>query len=249
MNKVLFEAILKEGFEDDYADYLQKHGEYEKLVRRDQRGVDTVKKIRSRRSTFEAFGHTISLRQGRWCLDILSDGEKIGEIGDGEMKKVARLVTVVCDVIGGFTVGNTAMWNVNSSDKIEEFEKMWSFYKEILPKAEKSLEGWKSGDAFQGSLNKRFDKRHQSSEAEDEARAKARDSFAAETPDFEEGEYAVWKSKNGKRKVTVVSIDEPNQRAKINTPAGATMHVPLANLEKMIDYRSKDLGYNDYSDE
>ena len=30
--------------------------------------------------------------------------------------------------------------------------------------------------------------------------------------------------------------------------AGATMYVPLSSLEKVVDYNSKGLGYNDYSD-
>lgn len=54
--------------------------------------------------------------------------------------------------------------------------------------------------------------------------------------DSEEEGYATWHSKNGDRKVTVLSIDEPNQRAKINTDKGATMYVPLSTLSKYADY-------------
>lgn len=64
---------------------------------------------------------------------------------------------------------------------------------------------------------------------------KAKQSLYDEAPDFNEGEYAYWDSKNGPRRVTVVSIDEPNQRAKINTDKGATMYVPLSKLSKDTD--------------
>lgn len=64
---------------------------------------------------------------------------------------------------------------------------------------------------------------------------KAKQSLYDEAPDFEEGGYAYWDSKNGPRRVTVVSIDEPNQRAKINTDKGATMYVPLSKLSKDTD--------------
>ena len=80
--------------------------------------------------------------------------------------------------------------------------------------------------------SKLSDKKKKKTDAEE----KARQSLYNETPDYEEGGYAVWNSKNGKRKVTVVSVDEPNQRAKINTDKGATMYVPLDTLDKYVDY-------------
>lgn len=70
---------------------------------------------------------------------------------------------------------------------------------------------------------------------------KAKQSLYDEAPDFNEGEYAYWDSKNGPRRVTVVSIDEPNQRAKINTDKGATMYVPLSKLSKDTDGLYDDL--------
>lgn len=72
------------------------------------------------------------------------------------------------------------------------------------------------------------------------ARDKAQKSIYDETPDFEEEGYAIWNSKNGPRKVTVVSIDEPNNRAKINTDKGATLYVPLDSLDKDADYSALD---------
>lgn len=64
---------------------------------------------------------------------------------------------------------------------------------------------------------------------------KARQSIYDEAPDFAENTYAYWASKNGIRRVTVLTIDEPNQRAKINTDKGATMYVPLSTLSKDED--------------
>ena len=74
--------------------------------------------------------------------------------------------------------------------------------------------------------------------------------MADETPDFKENDFAIWQSKDGKRKVTVLSIDEPNQRAKINTAKGATLYVPLNTLSKFVDYDSKGLSSGiDYKNE
>ena len=180
-------------------------------------------------------------------IDIISDGKKIGEIDRREPKKLDKLMSAICMSIGGFNVGNADMWSISSSDEIEEFDRNWNFFKEALPKAEASLEKYLSGD-FSAAINKRYDDSANAYDAYKDARGKAAMSFRDETPDYEEGGYAVWDSKNGKRKVTVVSVDEPNQRAKINTAAGATMYVPLSSLEKVVDYNSKGLGYNDYSD-
>lgn len=72
-------------------------------------------------------------------------------------------------------------------------------------------------------------------------KSKAKQSLYDEAPDFNDGEYAYWDSKNGPRRVTVVSIDEPNQRAKINTDKGATMYVPLSKLSKDTDGLYDDL--------
>lgn len=82
----------------------------------------------------------------------------------------------------------------------------------------------------------RYNKNYSDYLAKRDAENKARQSLYDETPDFEEEGYATWHSKNGDRKVTVLSIDEPNQRAKINTDKGAIMYVPHSTLSKYADY-------------
>lgn len=244
----LFESIIRESFDDDYADFLTKKDSYDRAEKRVHKGMDSLKNAISRRSTFEVSGHKISLAPTPFNdIDIISDGKKIGEINEREPKKLDKLMSAICMSIGGFNVGNAAMWSIRSSDEIEEFDKNWNFFKEALPKAEASLEKY-IGTDFSAAMNKRYDDSANAYDAYSDARSKAAKSFRDEAPDYEEGGYAVWNSKNGKRKVTVVSVDEPNQRAKINTAAGATMYVPLSSLEKVVDYNSKGIGYNDYSD-
>lgn len=244
----LFESIIRESFDDDYADFLAKKDSYDRADKKVKKGRDSIKNIISRRSTFEVSGHKVSLEPTPFeDIGIISDDKKIGEIDAREPKKLDKLMSAICSSIGGFNVGNAAMWSIISSDEIEEFDRNWNFFKEALPKAEASLEKYLSGD-FSAAMNKRYDDSANAYDAYSDARSKAAKSFRDETPDYEEGGYAVWNSKNGKRKVTVVSVDEPNQRAKINTAAGATMYVPLSSLEKVVDYNSKGLGYNDYSD-
>lgn len=51
-------------------------------------------------------------------------------------------------------------------------------------------------------------------------------------PDISENAYALWHSKGGDKKVTVLSIDEPNNSAKIYTDKGATRNVSLDTLDK-----------------
>ena len=247
MKNSLFESIIRESFDDDYADFLTKKDSYDRATQKVDKGRDSLKSIQSRRSTFEVSGHKISLATGSFCIDIISDGKKIGEIDEREPKKLDKLMSAICMNIGGFNVGNLEVWSINSSEEIEEFDRNWNFFKEAFPKAEASLEKYLSSD-FSAAMNKRYDDSANAYDAYLSARTKAAKSFRDETPDYEEGSYAVWNSKNGKRKVTVVSVDEPNQRAKINTAAGATMYVPLSSLEKVVDYNSKGLGYNDYSD-
>lgn len=242
----LFESIIRESFDDDYADFLTKKDSYNRATKKVDKGRDSIKNIQSRRSAFEVSGHKISLATGSFCIDIISDGEKIGEIDEKEPKKLDKLMSAICRKLGGFVLENQSMWDVNS-DEIEEFDRNWNFYKEVLPKAEASLEKYLGSD-FSAAMDKRYDDSSNAFDAYLSARSKASKSFRDEAPDYEEGGYAVWNSKNGKRKVTVVSVDEPNQRAKINTAAGATMYVPLSSLEKVVDYNSKGLGYNDYSD-
>ena len=248
MKNSLFESIIRESFDDDYADFLTKKDSYDRADKRVKKGRDSIKNIIGRRSAFEVSGHKISLAPTPFeDIDIISDGKKIGEINRREPKKLDKLMSAICMNIGGFNLENLEAWSISSSDEIEEFDRKWNFFKEVFPKAEASLEKYTNGD-FSAAMDKRYNDSANAYNSYIDARAKAADSFRDETPDYEEGSYAVWNSKNGKRKVTVVSVDEPNQRAKINTAAGATMYVPLSSLEKVVDYNSKGLGYNDYSD-
>ena len=244
----LFESIIRESFDDDYADFLTKKDSYDRADKRVKKGRDSIKNILSRRSTFEVSGHKVSLAPTIFDdIYIISDSKKIGEINKREPKKLNQLMSAICMSIGGFNLRNLEAWSIDSSDEIEEFDRNWNFFKEAFPKAKASLEKYTNGD-FSAAMDKRYNDSANAYDSYIDARAKAADSFRDETPDYEEGSYAVWNSKNGKRKVTVVSVDEPNQRAKINTAAGATMYVPLSSLEKVVDYNSKGLGYNDYSD-
>lgn len=129
------------------------------------------------------------------------------------------------------------IWNT------EEFEKIAKLYKEIISvvsNQKSKYDDYYSDEGLHSKLHQavinRYNKNYDDYLAKRDARNKARQSLYDETPDFEEGGYATWHSKDGNRKVTVLSIDEPNQRAKINTDKGATMYVPLSTLSKYADY-------------
>ena len=87
----LFESIIRESFDDDYADFLTKKDSYDRAQKRVQKGRDSIKNVISRRSTFEVSGHKISLAPTPFDdVDIISDGKKIGEIDRREPKKLSR---------------------------------------------------------------------------------------------------------------------------------------------------------------
>ena len=89
----LFESIIRESFDDDYADFLAKKDSYDRATRKVKKGKDSIKNIISRRSTFEVSGHKISLAPTPFeDIDIISDGKKIGEIDRREPKKLDKLL-------------------------------------------------------------------------------------------------------------------------------------------------------------
>ena len=57
----LFESIIRESFDDDYADFLAKKDSYDRANKRVNKGRDSIKNIIGRRSAFEVSGHKISL--------------------------------------------------------------------------------------------------------------------------------------------------------------------------------------------
>lgn len=125
----------------------------------------------------------------------------------------------------------------------EEFEKIAKLYKEIIrvvDNQKSKYDDYYSDGGVHSKLSQavtnRYDKNYDDYLARRDAKNKARQSFYDDAPDLEEGGYAIWYSKNGGKKVTVLSIDEPNQRAKISTDKGSTMYVPLSNLNKYVDY-------------
>lgn len=226
----IFRKIYNESFDDDYADYQNKNSQYEKSRKRALSGEATLDNVDKRKMTFEFYGKKYYLRKDNDIIQAISeDGQLLAEAypyqEDSEkIQKIAR--AILKDAFG-----------------TEEFEKIAKLYREILSVVsnQKSKyddyysDGGTHSKLHQAAMN-RYNKNYDDYLAKRDARNKARQSLYDETPDFEEGGYATWHSKDGNKKVTVLSIDEPNQRAKINTDKGATMYVPLSTLSKYADY-------------
>ena len=180
--------------------------------------------------TFEFYGKKYYLRKDNDNIHVVSeDGRLLAEAypyqEDSEkIQKIAR--AILKDALG-----------------TEEFEKIATLYKQILrvvSNQKLKYDDYYSDDGIHSKLSQaatnRNEKNYDDYLARRDAKNKARQSLYDEAPDIEEGGYATWHSKNGNKKVTVLSIDEPNQRAKINTDKGATMYVPLSTLSKYADY-------------
>lgn len=226
----IFRKIYNESFDDDYADYQNKNSQYEKSRKRALSGEATLDNVDKRKMTFAFYGKKYYLRKDNDIIQVISeDGQLLAEAypyqEDSEkIQKIAR--AILKDAFG-----------------TEEFEKIAKLYREILSVVsnQKSKyddyysDGGTHSKLHQAAMN-RYNKNYDDYLAKRDARNKARQSLYDETPDFEEGGYATWHSKDGNKKVTVLSIDEPNQRAKINTDKGATMYVPLSTLSKYADY-------------
>ena len=226
----IFRKIYNESFDDDYADYQNKNSEYEKSLKRALSGEAILDNVDKRKMTFEFYGKKYYLRKDNDIIQVVSeDGQLLAEAypyqEDSEkIQKIAR--AILKDALG-----------------TEEFEKIAKLYKEIIrvvSNQKLKYDDYYSDGGVHSKLSQaatnRNDKNYDDYLARRDAKNKARQSLYDEAPDIEEGGYATWHSKNGDRKVTVLSIDEPNQRAKINTDKGATMYVPLSTLSKYADY-------------
>lgn len=225
-----FRKIYNESFNDDYADYQNKSSEYKKSLKRALNGDVTLANIDKRKMTFEFYGKKYYLRKDNDNLHVISeDGRLLAEAypyqeDTEKIQKIAR--AILKDALG-----------------TEEFEKIDKLYKELFSVVSNQKSKYDNYYSDEGEHNKlyqaavnRHNKNYEDYEAKKSAEAKARDSLYDEAPDLAEEGYATWHSKNGDRKVTIVSIDEPNQRAKINTDKGATLYVPLDTLSKYADY-------------
>ena len=230
LNDSIFRKIYNESFDDDYADYQNKSSEYEKSYKRALSGEVTLQNVDKRKMTFEFYGKKYYLRKDNDNIQVVSeDGQLLAEAypyqEDSEkIQKIAR--AILKDALG-----------------TEEFEKIATLYKQILrvvSNQKLKYDDYYSDDGIHSKLSQaatnRNEKNYDDYLARRDAKNKARQSLYDEAPDLEEGGYATWHSKNGNKKVTVLSIDEPNQRAKINTDKGATMYVPLSTLSKYADY-------------
>ena len=230
LNDSIFRKIYNESFDDDYADYQNKNSQYEKSRKRALSGEVTLQNVDKRKMTFEFYGKKYYLRKDNDNIQVVSeDGQLLAEAypyqEDSEkIQKITR--AILKDALG-----------------TEEFEKIATLYKQILRVVSnqklKYDDYYSDGgvhDKLHQAATNRNEKNYDDYLAKRDAENKARQSLYDETPDFEEEGYATWHSKNGDRKVTVLSIDEPNQRAKINTDKGATMYVPLSTLSKYADY-------------
>ena len=226
----IFRKIYNESFDDDYADYQNKNSEYEKSLKRALSGEAILDNVDKRKMTFEFYGKKYYLRKDNDIIQVVSeDGQLLAEAypyqEDSEkIQKIAR--AILKDALG-----------------TEEFEKIAKLYKEIIrvvSNQKLKYDDYYSDGGVHNKLSQaatnRNDKNYDDYLARRDAKNKARQSLYDEAPDIEEGGYATWHSKNGDRKVTVLSIDEPNQRARINTDKGATMYVPLSTLSKYADY-------------
>lgn len=225
-----FRKIYNESFDDDYADYQNKNSEYKKSLKRALNGDVTLANIDKRKMTFEFYGKKYYLRKDNDNLHVISeDGRLLAEAypyqeDTEKIQKIAR--AILKDALG-----------------TEEFEKIDKLYKELFSVVSNQKSKYDNYYSDEGEHNKlyqaavsRHNKNYEDWEAKKSAEAKARDSLYDEAPDLAKEGYATWHSKNGDRKVTIVSIDEPNQRAKINTDKGATLYVPLDTLSKYADY-------------
>lgn len=242
----IFRRILNESFDDDYADYQAKSLDHEKSRKRASSGEDTLSKIDKRKMTFDFYGKKYYLKRDYNWIDVKSaDGQQIVSVKNDydANKQIQKIAQAIYEDVFGEKIGNMALWECFTTEDFDHLEKTAKLYKELLGvvSSQKSkYDSYYSDEGEHSKLNQasmnRYSKLSDTWKAKTDAEEKAKQSLYDETPDYEEGGYAVWNSKNGKRKVTVVSVDEPNQRAKINTDKGATMYVPLDTLDKYVDY-------------
>lgn len=272
MENKLFESIFNESFEDDYTDYQQKSADYDRLNKKLQIGKDFLSSVEDKKYAISINGKTWYLKDDGGDILIKSTDEKDGpkdfyqsttrwpslEISEktytndrsGEIKHAIEAMFRYA--VGDFN--QLVFDNDDEEHSIEILKQYNAFKKQVYA----TFDRWDKDHGEGGELDKMktayYNRLHAERDAygaRHNAEKKARGSLSDETPDdLKENDFAIWQSKDGKRKVTVLSIDEPNNRAKINTAKGATLYVPLNTLSKFVDYKSKGLGwYEDYRDE
>ena len=271
MENKLFESIFNESFEDDYADYQKKSADYDRLNKKLQTGKDFLSSVENKKYAISINGKTWYLKDDDGDILIKSTDEKDGpkdfyqsttrwpslEISEktytndrsGEIKHAIEAMFRYA--VGDFN--QLVFDNDDEEQSIETLKQYNAFKKQVYATFDRWDKDHGEGGEFR-KLGAAYDNRvraeYDAFEAQSDAWRKARHSMADETPDFKENDFAIWQSKDGKRKVTVLSIDEPNQRAKINTAKGATLYVPLNTLSKFVDYKSKGLSSDsDYRNE
>ena len=240
-----FRRILNESFDDDYADYQSKSLAHETARKRALSGETALSNIDKHKMTFDFYGKKYYLKRDYSWIDVISaDGQQLAAVKNEDAdKQIQKIAQAIYEDAFGEKIENMALWDCFTAEDFDHLEKTAKLYKELLgvvSNQKSKYDDYYSDEGEHSKLNQtsmnRYSKLSDTWKAKTDAEEKAKKSLYDETPDFAEGEYASWHSKNGNRKVTVVSVDEPNQRAKINTDKGATMYVPLDTLDKYVDY-------------
>lgn len=241
---------FNEDFEADYAAYLAARDAEKRTDSRFQRGYQTLKNVDKKKTTFNIGGENFYVRSS-WAGFIFCDEENnecvkifpsdLAQYEESEL--ISRVTRALVKKVYGFDSGDAALYGCHEDSDFDKLIENVKLYKEafnVVKEAYARVNEYYGDNGLHNKLmttaNTRADVAQKNQFARMNAAFKARQSLHDETPDFGEGEFAIWHSKNGNRKVTVVSIDEPNQRAKINTDKGATMYVPLDTLDKVVDY-------------
>lgn len=271
MDNKLFKSILNESFDDDYVDYQKKAADYERAEKKLQKGKDFLSSVENKKYAISLNGKTWYLKNKDDNILVKSTDEKddpkdfYQSSTDWPSFKISKKsyaddrngeIKSVVDSMFRYAVGDINKMILDSDDEKQSIEVLKQ-YKAFKKQVYDTFDKWDEDHSENGEFSKMKTAYNNRSHAErdayvarHDAEKKARSSLSDETPDFKENEFAIWNSKDGKRKVTVLSIDEPNQRAKINTAKGATLYVPLSTLSKFVDYKSKGLDwYDDYRNE
>lgn len=246
----LFESVVRESLEDDLAAVKAANATKDKLKQRYFNGQKTISKIGRKQST-------IKIRDKEFYLaDVDTYWPKLMDEKGNNLKTLHAVKDmddtiheILLAISRTFGIYLDDVFSIKTMEDIQKIKEDMNFVEELLPQVQKAVTVFKDTNKFDDVLDARWDKYLQADDDLWNKQKAARKSLEDETPDIEPEGYAVWHSKNGNRKVTVLSIDEPNKRAKINTAKGATMYVPLSTLEKLVDYNSHGLGDNKYAEE
>ena len=233
--KSIFQAILNETFEDDLNDYNTKKDAFYKAQDRYHQGFDLRKKIHLEKTKFKIESDIYALDRDDYLRD--SNTEDFTAYKNGEYVGRFRSPSLFIDYILNKNYGlhNINVNDVDTEDDLEQFKDFIGIWLNIAEKVFKAIKILNSL-SFEKAIKDRQTAYNDANSAKSRALGNAKISLKNETPDFGVNDFAIWNSKNGPHKVTVLSIDEPNNRAKIKTNKGATMYVPLNTLDKAPDY-------------